>query len=121
MPEGKCRGFGGPRRNWMRRSPGTGFPIAVAQLNHTQRKAPTVEPDPSPTLATERISKRIAIASDEELNRVVEGLNESLGSDVKVMRSSLCACLTSAVRRFSRIIDLCREFYAARSERISRA
>lgn len=47
----ECRATGLPKRSW----------VKISQIR---------------TLATERIGRRIARASDEELQRVVEGLNE---------------------------------------------
>jgi hypothetical protein len=36
--------------------------------------------DPASSLATERIGRRIARASDEEMARTIEGLNEIIGA-----------------------------------------
>ena len=57
-----------------------GFPLTLELKAGYLPKKSWIKISQIRTLATERIGKRIAIASDEELNRVVEGLNEILGA-----------------------------------------
>lgn len=60
--------------------PRAGFPLTLESRAAGLPKQSWIKISQIRTLATERIGKRIAIASDEELNRVVEGLNEILGA-----------------------------------------
>jgi len=60
--------------------PRAGFPLTLESRATGLPKQSWIKISQIRTLATERIGKRIAIASDEELNRVVEGLNEILAA-----------------------------------------
>lgn len=60
--------------------PRAGFPLTLESRATGLPKQSWIKISQIRTLVTERIGKRIAIASDEELNRVVEGLNEILGT-----------------------------------------
>jgi mRNA interferase MazF len=60
--------------------PGAGFPLTLESRASGLPKKSWIKISQIRTLATERIGKRIARASDEELSRVVEGLNEILGA-----------------------------------------
>jgi mRNA interferase MazF len=60
--------------------PSAGFPLTLESRASGLPKKSWIKISQIRTLATERIGKRIARASDEELSRVVEGLNEILGA-----------------------------------------
>ena len=60
--------------------PRAGFPLTVESRATGLPKRSWIKISQIRTLATERIGKRIGHAPDEELNRVVEGLNEILGA-----------------------------------------
>lgn len=60
--------------------PNAGFPLTFESRASGLPKKSWIKVSQIRTLATERIGKRIARASDEELGRVVEGLNEILGA-----------------------------------------
>jgi mRNA interferase MazF len=60
--------------------PNAGFPLTLESRASGLSKKSWIKISQIRTLATERIGKRIARASDEELSRVVEGLNEILGA-----------------------------------------
>ena len=60
--------------------PNAGFPLTLESRASGLPKKSWIKISQIRTLATERIGKRIARASDEELSRVVEGLNEILGA-----------------------------------------
>ena len=60
--------------------PRAGFPLTLESRASGLPKESWIKISQIRTLATERIGKRIARASDEELSRVVEGLNEILGA-----------------------------------------
>ncbi|MDP9178288.1 MAG: type II toxin-antitoxin system PemK/MazF family toxin [Gemmatimonadota bacterium] len=59
--------------------PRAGFPLTLESRASRLPKRSWIKISQIRTLATERIGKRIARASDEELSRVVEGLNEIVG------------------------------------------
>jgi len=56
--------------------PKAGFPLTLESKARGLPKRSWVKISPIRTLAVERIGRRIARASEEELDRVVEGLNE---------------------------------------------
>lgn len=60
--------------------PRAGFPLTLESRATGLPKQSWIKISQIRTLATERIGKRIGHASDEELARVVEGLNEILGA-----------------------------------------
>ena len=60
--------------------PNAGFPLTLESRASGLPKKSWIKISQIRTLATERIGKRVARASDEELSRVVEGLNEILGA-----------------------------------------
>lgn len=60
--------------------PRAGFPLTLESRASGLQKQSWIKISQIRTLATERIGKRIARASDKELSRVVEGLNEILGA-----------------------------------------
>ncbi len=60
--------------------PRAAFPLTLESRASGLPKQSWIKISQIRTLATERIGKRIARASDEELSRVVEGLNEILGA-----------------------------------------
>jgi mRNA interferase MazF len=60
-------------------APRAGFPLTLESHAPGLPKQSWIKISQIRTLATERIGKRIARASDEELSRVIEGLNEILG------------------------------------------
>lgn len=59
-------------------APRAGFPLTLESHASGLPKQSWIKVSQIRTLATERIGKRIARASDEELSRVIEGLNEIL-------------------------------------------
>ena len=59
--------------------PRAGFPLALESHAAGLRKRSWVKIGQVRTLSTNRMGKRIARASDEEVAKVVEGLNEILG------------------------------------------
>lgn len=59
--------------------PRAGFPLTLESRAAGLPKQSWIKISQIRTLATERIGKRIAIAPEEELSRVVDGLNEILG------------------------------------------
>ena len=60
--------------------PNAGFPLTLESRASGLPKKSWIKISQIRTLATERIGKRVARASDEELSRVVEGLNEIMGA-----------------------------------------
>ncbi len=60
--------------------PGAGFPLTLESRASGLPKKSWVKISQIRTLATERIGRRIARASEEELSHVVEGLNEIIGA-----------------------------------------
>lgn len=60
--------------------PRAGFPLTMESRTLGLPKRSWVKISQIRTLATERIGRRLARVSAEELARVVEGLNEILGS-----------------------------------------
>jgi mRNA interferase MazF len=60
--------------------PNAGFPLTLESRASGLPKKSWIKISQIRTLATERIGKRIARAPDEELSRVMEGLNEILGA-----------------------------------------
>jgi mRNA interferase MazF len=59
--------------------PRAGFPLSLESKADDLPKPSWAKISQIRTLATERIGRRIARASEEELARVIEGLNEILG------------------------------------------
>jgi mRNA interferase MazF len=59
--------------------PRAGFPLTLETRASGLPKRSWIKISQIRTLATERIGRRLARASEEELARVVEGLNEILG------------------------------------------
>jgi mRNA interferase MazF len=59
--------------------PRAGFPLSLECHSAGLAKRSWVKISQIRTLSTDRIGKRIGRASDEEVARVVEGLNEILG------------------------------------------
>ena len=59
--------------------PRAGFPLALESDAAGLTKRSWIKISQIRTLSTDRIGKRIARASDEEVAKVVEGLNEILG------------------------------------------
>jgi mRNA interferase MazF len=59
--------------------PRAGFPLVLESEARGLPKRSWVKISQIRTLATERIGRRIARASDEEVGRVIEGLHEILG------------------------------------------
>ena len=59
--------------------PRAGFPLTLESKAAGLAKRSWVKISQIRTLSVDRISQRIARASEEELARVVDGLNESLG------------------------------------------
>ena len=59
--------------------PRAGFPLTVECTARGLPKRSWIKTSQIRTLATERIGRRLARASDEELERVVEGLFEIVG------------------------------------------
>jgi mRNA interferase MazF len=59
--------------------PRAGFPLTLESRAAGLPKKSWIKISQIRTLATERIGRRIAIASNEEVDRVVEGLNEIIG------------------------------------------
>jgi len=59
--------------------PRAGFPLAFESHAAGLMKRSSIKISQVRTLSTDRIGKRIARASDEEVAKVVEGLNEILG------------------------------------------
>ena len=60
--------------------PRAGFPLTMESLTLGLPKRSWIKISQIRTLATERIGRRLARVSTEELARVVEGLNEIVGS-----------------------------------------
>jgi len=60
--------------------PRAGFPLTVALHDRALPKRSWVKVGQIRTLSTERIGKRIGSASPEELEQVIEGLEEIVGS-----------------------------------------
>ncbi|MBK6485855.1 MAG: type II toxin-antitoxin system PemK/MazF family toxin [Gemmatimonadetes bacterium] len=60
--------------------PRTGFPLTLELASPKLPKRSRVKIRQIRTLATERLGKRLARASPEELAQVLEGLNEILGN-----------------------------------------
>ena len=60
--------------------PRAGFPLTVALHDRALPKRSWVKVGQIRTLSTERIGKRIGSASPEELEQVIEGLDEIVGS-----------------------------------------
>jgi len=59
--------------------PSAGYPLTLESRAPGLPKRSWVKISPIRTLAIERIGRRISRASDEEVDRVVEGLNEIVG------------------------------------------
>ncbi len=59
--------------------PRAGFPLALESHAVGLMKRSWIKISQVRTLSTDRIGKRVARASDEEVAKVVEGLNEILG------------------------------------------
>jgi len=59
--------------------PRAGFPLATEIRAAGLQKRSWVKIGQIRTLSTERVGRRVARASDEDLVRIVEGLNEILG------------------------------------------
>jgi len=59
--------------------PRAGFPLALESNAPGLPKRSWVRISPIRTLSVERIGRRLARASEEEVDRVVEGLNEIIG------------------------------------------
>ena len=59
--------------------PRAGFPLILASKADELPKPTWIKISQIRTLAAERIGRRIARASDQELARVIDGLNEILG------------------------------------------
>jgi mRNA interferase MazF len=59
--------------------PRAGFPLTIETQAHGLPKRSWVKISQIRTLAIERIGRRLGRASDEEIERVVEGLNEIIG------------------------------------------
>lgn len=60
--------------------PRAGFPLTLESRATGLPRQSWIKISQIRTLSTERLGKRIANASEEELSRVVEGLNEILGA-----------------------------------------
>jgi mRNA interferase MazF len=61
------------------REPKAGFPLTLETSATGLPKRSWVKISQIRTLAVERIGRRLGIASEEELARVIEGLNEIIG------------------------------------------
>ena len=61
------------------KGPRAGFPLTLESSAVGLPKQSWVKIGQIRTLAVERIGRRVAIASEEELARVIEGLNEIIG------------------------------------------
>ncbi len=61
------------------REPGAGFPLTLESQAEGLPKRSWIKISQIRTLAVERIGRRLARASEEEMARVVEGLNEIIG------------------------------------------
>ena len=59
--------------------PRAGFPLTMEILARGLPKGSWVKISPIRTLSTERIGRRLARVSDEDLVHIVEGLNEIVG------------------------------------------
>ena len=59
--------------------PRAGFPLTLETRAPSLAKRSWVKISQIRTLAVERLGRRLALAADEELARVVEGLNEIVG------------------------------------------
>lgn len=62
-----------------RQHPRAGFPLTLESKASGLPKTSWIKISQIRTLATERIGRRIARASEEEVARILEGLNEILG------------------------------------------
>lgn len=60
--------------------PRAGFPLTLESSASGLPKKSWIKISQIRTLSTERIGRRLARASDSEMNRVIEGLNEILGA-----------------------------------------
>jgi mRNA interferase MazF len=60
--------------------PRAGFPLTLESQAPSLPKRSWVKISQIRTLSTERIGKRLSQSSDEEVARVIEGLNEILGA-----------------------------------------
>ena len=60
--------------------PNAGFPLTLESTTRGLPKRSWIKISQIRTLATERIGRRIGRASEEELARTIEGLNEIVGS-----------------------------------------
>jgi mRNA interferase MazF len=60
--------------------PRAGFPLTLESAAHGLPKRSWIKISQIRTLATERIGRRITRASEEELARTIEGLNEIVGA-----------------------------------------
>ena len=60
--------------------PRAGFPLTLESIAPGLPKRSWIKIGQIRTLSAERIGKRIARATDEEVDRVIEGLNEILGA-----------------------------------------
>jgi mRNA interferase MazF len=61
------------------RAPNAGFPLTLPLSSRSLPKPSWVKISQIRTLAVERIGRKIARASDDEIAQVLEGLNEILG------------------------------------------
>lgn len=59
--------------------PRAGFPLTLESKAGGLQKRSWIKISQIRTLASERIGRRLARASDEEVSRVIDGLNEILG------------------------------------------
>lgn len=59
--------------------PRAGFPLTIESHAAGLNKRSWIKISPVRTLSVDRIGKRLARASEEELARVIDGLNEILG------------------------------------------
>ena len=62
-----------------RREPRAGFPLTLAAKASGLPKRSRIKVSQIRTLASERLGRRLARASEEELARVIEGFNEIIG------------------------------------------
>jgi mRNA interferase MazF len=62
------------------REPKAGFPLTLESRARGLPKRSWIKIAQIRTLSTERIGKRLATASEEEVTAVIEGLNEILGA-----------------------------------------
>ena len=61
------------------KEPRAGFPLALESHARGLPKRSWIKIGQIRTLATERVGRRLARATEEELSRVIEGLNEIVG------------------------------------------